>query len=980
MSLLRFLFVILPLSVGILAQNVPKTPTKKLSATELEDQRLIRLEKILNKEEILIRSLKTLGPKLWWRLIEIQSEKLSLLKRKENNHFLKSSIAGDKKPKKLYFKESRTLARKIAKQARHVVHKWPRYRFVGDIYYTLALNNRDYGDKTKIEYYLNKSLHLSAHSKELRHKVRVALAEYFYNNKKYHKAISFYSKVIRNNDDRWQAKHLYNYSWCLTKKGHYDKAITFAKLSLSTGKRQGFVSVAGQLFNTMGMFFILAKKTNDGVDFYLNELDDATPYLIKMAKKSATDLGYGPAHQIYVRALKDTITKKHHHSTSLIYLEQLDFFRQFKKDQDYWLTAKKVEKHSLAIAMKPEHIERAVNTIKSYTHFLQAHFRNNIERYQASSDNYGRILGFMDILVTLDKINSDFYRFYQAEIYLAVEKNEDALAYYKMAFDCNKTLTLKTKDYPKHLKQRSTIFDSLFYALDSPDLKPKIKDEMTHYSYTNHITLFPKNKRTRAIFPKLFYYFTKKKKYNDGMKTLTLYIKSFPSDQKIQRDLYTAVIDHRIQKSDVVKLVPMILKIESGFLSYSKKYINNALHVLSGLVFKQYENLAKDGRNDEAIKGYEMLYSAKKTPASIKGSAAYKVASLNIEQKKYNLAARWLSLSYPLIPKEDRIKTAPHIQSVVNLLFFEQNFKASAQIASSYAKAHCHYKFPTKNELFTVWLNASLLSKNVKFALKLPKFMKRCGLSKKTINQTIMTVGQHFYQYYSTKTFLSYVKNYSEAKKFYSWASYQLVARYWHHDTKNQKRSKERIANFLKRNALDQALKGTQEEILSFHYQFDSLINTKLIVLKPYSKHKKFKEEAFNKALESNMASIQKTTKDLGPFLSSTNAWIAANAITYMSLYLKRFAHDLVTVTPQGLGKEYQQGFRQAMAGVAKQVRKQERDYSRSLLTVITNNQVLPRSFTSFKKSGVRPIEKITYRHPASLYILPIDHQSKEAK
>jgi hypothetical protein len=99
MSLLRFLFVILPLSVGILAQNVPKTPTKKLSATELEDQRLIRLEKILNKEEILIRSLKTLGPKLWWRLIEIQSEKLSLLKRKENNHFLKSSIAGDKKPK-----------------------------------------------------------------------------------------------------------------------------------------------------------------------------------------------------------------------------------------------------------------------------------------------------------------------------------------------------------------------------------------------------------------------------------------------------------------------------------------------------------------------------------------------------------------------------------------------------------------------------------------------------------------------------------------------------------------------------------------------------------------------------------------------------------------------------------------------------------------------------------------------------------------
>jgi len=961
-------FLTIIFCMPICAQN--KKSQKKLIS---EKEKSTRLLKLITKEEKLIKSMRTLGPKLRWRLVEINSEKLKIIKKKENAQFLAGSIKNPKRKKRSYFKESIALEKLIYSDGLKIISQWNRFLHVGDIYYTLALNNRDYGDKKKIENMLLMALKTSA-SLELTYLSKVALAEYYYNNKKYLKAIKLYKAVVKRASSPWISKHLYNYSWCLTKVKKFNSAIAHAKLALSLGRKDGFVSISEQIFTNIGLFYIMARKTSDGADFYLEEVKDPTDYIIKMAKKTASDISYESAEELYSKALKNSLQKEFHDSTMLLYLEQLTFFRSFKKDKNFWNTSLLLEKHAQKYKIQDEHRKWAIKTIKSYTNYLQTHFRNNIERFSSQDVNYKPLLRYMDILVTLDIENKDFYTFYQAEVFLALTKYQDSLPYYKESLKTNMVISKKSLDYKKHLEHRKSIFDSLFFALESNEIEKEVKRNYTQYAYNQHIALYPHSKRTLNIFPKLFHLYFSKLEIQNAKKTLDLFIKNFPKKRVTQRKLNTNIIDHYIKEKNIEKILPMVLLMEKGHLGYSKKYVKNALLILSNLIFKKYEAIAKKGNLKEAISGYETLFKRKRTPRSLKGHAAFKLFEINLKQSNNILAYKWLKRSYPLLEKDDLAKLAPIVQDYSRQFFLEQKFSLAAKYNQSYLIKRCKYSHPMKEDMFSLLLTSRLMNDKIKNSISILKAMNKCGVKESVYKASLKNVFNHLTKYHKINVAINFLNVFKKEKSLKKIVRLELTKKFWRYFNNNNNKNINKIMVFMKNRDTK-----TYQKLFTFKSDYEKILKNMLLPMAQYNNDKKFLEDSFNTTLEKNMTLIQSIRNKLTPYFTSKDAHIAANSFKVFSHYLQSFTEELSTLSPQGHGKDYNKGFRAAMKQIINGFNKEDKRLNTSLNKTIESAHIIPK-FKSFQKNLIRslsPSNELSYRHPASLFIIPIDQERK---
>lgn len=120
----------------------------KLNAatTEPAGKKWESLMTIINQEIQTIRSSTVSGPELRHRLFELYSEKIKLIKEKENNIFLKADpkrIA--EKGKDYFFKSSTEQFNNAQNFGLKIVQDYPQYAKNNEIYYALAVNSRDYG-------------------------------------------------------------------------------------------------------------------------------------------------------------------------------------------------------------------------------------------------------------------------------------------------------------------------------------------------------------------------------------------------------------------------------------------------------------------------------------------------------------------------------------------------------------------------------------------------------------------------------------------------------------------------------------------------------------------------------------------------------------------------------------------------------------------------------------------------------------------
>jgi len=196
------------------------------------------LMKLVNQEMRLLEKAKRKGVEIKYRMLELHSEKLKLLHEKNNREFMASASQGKKKDKESYFQETRAFYQQTKEFGQRILKEEGKNNRKAEILFALALNSRDYGRDQLTENYLLQVIQLVRDSSiSLRHHAETALADFYYNEKRYPDAIRFYQNVINNQEDDWMTKHLFNLSWCYLKNRQFNEAIETIRKSYFESKK-----------------------------------------------------------------------------------------------------------------------------------------------------------------------------------------------------------------------------------------------------------------------------------------------------------------------------------------------------------------------------------------------------------------------------------------------------------------------------------------------------------------------------------------------------------------------------------------------------------------------------------------------------------------------------------------------------------------------------------------------------------------------
>ena len=191
--------------------NVMAQKEKVMTKEEFEKQRWNRIHKLIQDEINTIKKARSKSVKLQYRLFELMSEKVKLYKEKENKEFMAKKMKYGKKIKRQdIFKKTVSLYKEANAYGLGLLRKYPKTSYKAAIYYTLALNSRDFAYDNKELSYLRNAIKYSKGQRNVNYLARTSLAEYYYNKKNWKAAIYQYEIVLNNKDDEWYTKNLLN--------------------------------------------------------------------------------------------------------------------------------------------------------------------------------------------------------------------------------------------------------------------------------------------------------------------------------------------------------------------------------------------------------------------------------------------------------------------------------------------------------------------------------------------------------------------------------------------------------------------------------------------------------------------------------------------------------------------------------------------------------------------------------------------------
>lgn len=267
------------LLIALLYSSIAIAAQPKVNPQQVRWNKLMTL---VNQEMKILESAKRKGTEIKYRMLELHSEKLKLIHEKNNLEFMvKATAAKTGKDKESFFGETRAYYQFTKDFGNKILKDHPHNTRKAEVLFAMALNSRDYGKDNITERYLLDVIGMVKdphHS--LRHHAETALADFYYNEKRFPDAIHYYERVIKKTEDDWMTKHLFNLSWCYLKNREFNKAIDTIKKSYFESKNPVYVNIKDQVLENIGSFYVYAGRPMDGLDFYLSNEKDPIPSLI----------------------------------------------------------------------------------------------------------------------------------------------------------------------------------------------------------------------------------------------------------------------------------------------------------------------------------------------------------------------------------------------------------------------------------------------------------------------------------------------------------------------------------------------------------------------------------------------------------------------------------------------------------------------------------------------------------------------------
>ncbi len=645
--------------------------------------------KLVETEIKLLEGANKKGDEIHYRLFELYSERMKLVFSVENKNFLRSEETGKHASKAKFFTKTRALYQTTQNFGLSIFKKYPETVRRGEIFYTLALNSRDFDSGNKAEGWFLESIK-SARNSTLLHHAQVSLGDYYYNEKKYKEAIFYYEKTLNDKQDEWLPKQLLNLGWCYLKTGKSALAIDFLKRAAELSKDANYIDIRVQVYSNLVAFWVMDHRIEEGQNYYIKEMKDPYDTLISLAKR-AQEKGFYTETLNIIKKIASGLEKAPNLSREeeLLNLKLL-FFRNFKRWDEHADAVREVVKFNNQIKKlekKPElsFSEDIKENIKAVAGYHQLSL--GVDEKKIS-----RVKIYFSLLQEIDPAHAPEYLYFLGESHYSIKNYLEALKYYQQGLQAAKNL--------KDLVFAKRILTSYLALLAEEVLSVEDNNKNLLIAYNSYVELFPKDDVAHDIYPKLARLNLQNNQPKLSYASLEQFHKNYPQDLSAQQDIMKELINLVIKNKDEKYLTTLIHDLRLGFLGFkSEEFSKMEIALADILFFRGFELLkAKDFQASLAI--FTSVFQGTNYPIHIRALAAYHSAEVNLANNQNNSAVLWLEKSLTLDTVDDLQARGDEWTKIIDRITYLHEIRGAVRLYDMLLQKTCNFKTKIQDQLF----------------------------------------------------------------------------------------------------------------------------------------------------------------------------------------------------------------------------------------------------------------------------------------
>jgi len=951
---MKFLSLIILLSIS--------TNIYAISLDERREQIIEIIDEELDEISRLSREVRGKNPDYLLRMAELNLEKARLWREKENSEFL--SIPAKKRSsvnKSSYFRKSTGYFNRANKLCIEITRRFPRFRSISDVYYILGYNAKESGKDNTAQKYFAKATRGKTSNKETTIKSKISLAEIYYNKKRYKQAIPLYESALRQYKDKWWTKDSFNLAWCYFRAKRYSNAISKMQEVFRVSTNKKYIDMRSQVERDIGYFFAIAGRIGEGIKFYKKIGINFTDQLLRIAVALKDEGKFSDAQKVLGYADK---YEKRQSKKGEIYIEQLALYDEFGRELSHLKTTEKLYALYKKDLLSKNQIKTLVYQAKKRAAMLQKQVASKTYRRLKTKRNQKaqRAIRYFELLTVLEKKNALEYEYLKAETAYANRYYTQAIGFYERAF-------LKAKkDNDKKYVLNS--LEGMLACLGQRSMSAKTKNIYYSRVYENYVATYPRNPKSKAIYPKLFNVYMEKKDYKGAGGVINKYAKVYPKDYKIQEAMIAPLMEVSRQKKDYKVIRKWIDDIDKGKYQVSNKYKRKLKELMTTIQIEGVQNALTKGQKKEALVGYHKILKDPYSTKRSKINAKYNLAALYYELGSTGEAYNWSIDAIAEMTSKDAVRFSDSFLTIAGFLFTKLEFKASADLSKRMVAKLCQQKSRRKAVAFKNTVFLYLSEGDIKSTEEMISLGRRCKIPASYVLDAEFELIDELKSRKKWTEYENKVSSLQSDKRAQGRLVYHFYVLEKVHTNFNNEAKKNFYFN-LKWQAYKTATRYKQDIPLEgLDVISDDLLKEMLVEKKAVeSISLRFPDNIFNNLLKGKLAKLEGLTAKAQQIqkIGSGRGIIGAYKVLFETY--TDTADQIKNFVPAGKSKEFVDSFQKAMKSVYDPLYASALSYKREGWQTIEENQIL--SDFNFLLSPFKPLgSSVRYEYPSQSVIM----------
>lgn len=922
------------------------------------EQKKEALLSVIDEElrEVLRLNKQTQGknPDLRIQAAELELEKARILRELEMDRYL--AIDAKKRAnvnKNQFFAQSTSYFNEAKKQCLYVLKNYPRFSGKADAYYILAYHARDIEkDTKKAAKFFEQSRSSSSPGSPLHDKASMALAEMYYNQKQYPRAIPLYQAALAGQKNRWWTKDAHSLAWSYFRVGEKQKAMDLMEQVDQLSKNPNFIDMSSQVKRDLAYFYTASGRTDKAVSIAAQTGDNAVESLINVAIHARNQGHFDKAGNVLLKALSQKPTRE---QEIKIHLNVLDIADRMGKFDRLYKSAKKLSELHAEQAFEKEQLD----SLKFFSHksaaALQAAVVGKAYRHdQKARKQKGELaIKFFAILKSI-KQDADYkIDMLIAETHYALDDYAAAIPFYDAALEGAK------KAGDRKIEQDALA--GLSTCLDKPVGKD-IKDKYLSRTYLAFLQKNPRGPEAHKIYQRLFNLYHQQKDMKNCETVLLTFKKFFPEDRGVQEAMLGQIIDVHKGNKDAAAMKSWLDRIDRREFVVNPTFKSRLSSAITTMRFENVESANTKGDKVNALKGYMALYADANSSDYEKKNAAYNIAVLFNMLGNDELTYKWTMRALEGMSDSDVQKFETSFLAIATFLFNKRKFDWAIDINQRVYQKLCKTKADNKEVFFkNIYVLKIAEGESDEVASHLST-AQTCAIPAQEVERARLELMVELERIESWKTLEEQFNIAEKNSNLWgelivpAYALYNAFNEAGRNQTANQYERKiesffdnaEKSKNHIPLEARDIVANFRLKQLYSEAQRLDTIQLT-------------FPETIFNDRLKQKLAQLERISSRALELSKVRSGKGIVRAYRYLVESYEKVANEVQTFNPQGVSPEYLASFKKALTPLSNNLSSMVAKFRQDVTKEINSSKILSSDNTYFMMEHHLPI-KVEYR------------------